>query len=127
MPKFLCLSTDDPEKLRIPPTQQQMAAIGEFMVEASQSGHIFLTGGVRPREAATRITYDGGKPTVTDGPYAEAKELVAGFAIIDVDSKEDAIYWVERFAEVAGVASMEIRELFLQEELAFEPAGAGQS
>jgi hypothetical protein len=126
MPKFLCLSTDDPEKLRIPPTPEQMAAIGEFMVEASQSGHIFLTGGVRPSEAAIRVTYDGGKPTITDGPYAEAKELVAGFAIIDVDSREDAIYWVTRFAEVAGVASMEIRELFLQEELAFEPAAAGQ-
>jgi hypothetical protein len=115
--KFLCLSLDDPEKLRIPPTPEQWAKIGAFMTEASQSGHIFLTGAVRPREAATRITYDAGKPTVTDGPYAEAKELVAGFAIIDVPTKEDAIHWVTRFAEAADVADMEIRELFLQEEL----------
>ena len=116
--KYLALSLDDPEKLRIPPTPEQMGAIGAFMVEAAQSGHIFLTGGVRPREAATRITLDGGKPTVTDGPYAEAKELVAGFAILEVASKDEAIHWVTRFAEVAGVADMEIRELFLQEELA---------
>jgi hypothetical protein len=116
--KFLCLSLDDPEKLRVPPTPEQWAKIGAFMTEATQSGHVFLTGGVRPREAATRITYEGGTPTVTDGPYAEAKELVAGFAIIDVASKDEAIHWVTRFAEAANVADMEIRELFLQEELA---------
>jgi len=116
--KFLCLSLDDPEKLRVPPTAEQWAKIGAFMTEATQSGHVFLTGGVRPREAATRITYEGGKPSVTDGPYAEAKELVAGFAIIDVGSKGEAIQWVTRFAEAADVADMEIRELFLQEELA---------
>jgi hypothetical protein len=116
--KYLCLSLDDPEKLRVPPTPEQWAKIGAFMTEANQSGAIFLTGGVRPREAATRITYEGGKPTVTDGPYAEAKELVAGFAIIDVPTKDEAIDWVTRFAEAANVSDMEIRELFLQEELA---------
>jgi hypothetical protein len=116
--KYLCLSLDDPEKLRVQPTPEQWAKIGAFMTEANESGAIFLTGGVRPREAATRITYEGGKPTVTDGPYAEAKELVAGFAIIDVPTKEEAIDWVTRFAEAANVSDMEIRELFLQEELA---------
>jgi hypothetical protein len=114
--KFLCLSTDDPEKLRIPPTSDQMAAIGAFMMEAAD--HVFLTGGVRPAEAAVRISYKDGKRTVTDGPYAEAKELVAGFAIIDVASRDEAVHWVSRFAEAAGVADMEIRELFLQDELA---------
>jgi hypothetical protein len=121
--KFLCLSTDDPEKLRVPPTPEQLAAIGAFMVEAAQSGNIFLTGGVRPSEASIRIAYEDGKPSVTDGPYAEAKELVAGFAIIDVESRDEAIHWVTRFAEAAGVARMEIRELFLQEELSF-PQGS---
>ena len=115
--KFLCLSTDDPEKLRIPPTPEQFAAIGAFMAEAAQSGKVYLTGGVRPSEAAIRIEYEGGKPHVTDGPYAEAKELVAGFAILDVQSREEAIDWVTRFAEAAGVARMELRELFLQEDM----------
>ena len=124
--KFLCLSNDDPEKLRIRPTPEQMAKIGTFMVEASQSGHIFLTGGVRPSEAAIKIAHANGRTTVTDGPYAEAKELVAGFAILDVETREEAIDWVTRFAEAAGVENMELRELFLQEELSFEPAAAGQ-
>jgi hypothetical protein len=124
--KFLCLSNDDPEKLRIPPTPEQMGKIGTFMAEAAQSGHIFLTGGVRPSEAAIKVSYANGKATITDGPYAEAKELVAGFAILDVESRDQAIDWVTRFAEAAGVEKMELRELFLQEELSFEPAGAGQ-
>jgi len=115
--KFLCLSTDDPEKLRVPPTPEQFAAIGAFMVEAAQSGKVYLTGGVRPSEAAIRIEYEGGKPHVTDGPYAEAKELVAGFAIIDVESSEEAVHWVTRFAEAAGVQRMEIRELFLEGDM----------
>ena len=61
--KYLCLSTDDPEKLRIPPTPEQFATIGAFMVEAAQSGKIYLTGGVRPSESAIRIDYEDGKPT----------------------------------------------------------------
>jgi hypothetical protein len=116
--KYLCLSTDDPEKLRIPPTPEQMERVGAFMVEAAQSGKVYLTGGVRPSESSIRIVYEDGRPSITDGPYAEAKELVAGFAIIDVDTREEAIQWVTRFAEAAGVESMEIRELFLQEEMA---------
>ncbi len=96
--KFLVLSTDDPEKLRIPPTPAQMAAIGAFTVEAA--GHIFLTGGVRPSEAAVRINYTDGKRAVTDGPYAEAKELVAGFAIIDVASRDEA---AAEFRRAAGL------------------------
>src|SRR6478735_8833118 len=116
--KYLALSTDDPEKLRIPPTPEQMEKIGAFMIEAAQSGKVYLTGGVRPSEASIRIQVEDGRPSVTDGPYAEAKELVAGFAILDVDSREEAIAWVTRFAEAADVASMELRELFLQEDMA---------
>ena len=120
--KFLVLSKDDPEKLRIPPTPEQMTAIGAFMQEASQAGAIFLTGGVRPSEAATTISYADGKRTVTDGPYAEAKELVAGFAIIESPSLEEAIGWVSRFAEVAGIGESEIREVFV-----YGGSAAGQS
>ena len=111
--KFLVLSKDDAETLRTPPTPERMAAIGAFMAEASAAGVIFLTGAVRPAEAAVTISYAGGKRTVTDGPYAEAKELVAGFAIIDVPSVEEAVSWVSRFAEAAGIGESEIRELFI--------------
>jgi hypothetical protein len=111
--KFLVLSKDPAETLRTPPTPERMAAIGAFMEEAGKAGAIFLTGAIRPAEAAVTISYAGGKRTVTDGPYAEAKELVAGFAIIDVPSVEEAVSWVSRFAEAAGVGESEIRELFV--------------
>ena len=118
--KFLVLSKDDPEKLRIPPTAEQMAAIGAFMEEANAAGTVFLTGGVRPAEAATTVS-TGGKRTVTDGPYAEAKELVAGFAILECASLAECVSWVERFQDAAGIDETEIRELFVYSEM---PASA---
>ena len=120
--KFLVLSKDDPEKLRIPPTPEQFAAIGAFMEEANKAGAVFLTGGIRPAEAATTVVLTGGKRTVTDGPYAEAKELVAGFAILDVPSLEECVAWVVRFEEAAAIETAEIRELFVYSEM---PASAG--
>ncbi len=122
--KFLMLSNDDPETLRIPPTPERMGAIGAFMVEAEQAGAIFLTGGIQPAECGIRITYDGGKRTVTDGPYAEAKELIAGFAIVDVASREEAIEWASRFAAASGVGSVEIRQVFLREDFPQDHDGA---
>jgi hypothetical protein len=111
--KFLVLSNDHPETLGTPPTPEQFAAIGAFMEEADKAGVVYLTGAVRPSEAAVRISYADGTRTVSDGPYAQAKDLLAGFAILDVPSCEDAVAWVSRFAEVAGVCETEIREVFL--------------
>jgi hypothetical protein len=122
--KFLMLSKDDPETLRIPPTPETMAAIGAFMVEAEQSGAIFLTGGIQPAECGVQVTFDGGKRTVTDGPYAEAKELVAGFAIVDCASKEEAIEWATRFCNASGNRSTEIRQVYLAEDFAGGPPTA---
>ena len=114
--KYLMLSNDDAETLRVPPTPETMAAIGAFMVEAEQSGAIFLTGGIQPTECGVKVTFEGGKRTVTDGPYAEAKELVAGFAIVDVASKEEAIEWAGRFCQASGTKDVEIRQVFLRED-----------
>jgi hypothetical protein len=111
--KFLVLPKDDPETLRTPPSPERMAAIGTFMQDAAKAGAIYLAGGIRPSEASTQVTYSAGKRTVLDGPYAEAKELVAGFAIVDAASLDDAIEWVSRFADVAGVGTIEIREVFI--------------
>ena len=116
--KFLMQSTDDPETLRTPPTPETIAAIGAFMMEAEQSGAIFLTGGIQPPECGVRVTFEGGTRTVTDGPYAEAKELVAGFAIVDVASREEAIEWAGRFAAAANVRQIEIQQVFLREDFA---------
>jgi hypothetical protein len=57
------------------------------------------------------VSFSGGKRTVVDGPFAEAKELIAGFAILEVSSKEDAIEWATRFARVIGDVEIEIRQV----------------
>jgi hypothetical protein len=104
--KFLMQSTDDPETLRKPPTPETMAAIGAFMVEAEQSGAIFLTGGIQPPECGVRVTFEGGTRTVTDGPYAEAKEFLAGYWIVDCDSTERAYEIAARASAAPGKAGV---------------------
>jgi hypothetical protein len=72
-----------------------------------------------------RITYSGQKRTVTDGPFAEAKELLAGYTLIKVDSREVALEWTKRYSNPAGGgkdAEIEVRQLFELEDLA--PGGA---
>jgi hypothetical protein len=69
------------------------------------------TGGWDPKSPATVIHRSGEHITVTDGPYAEAKEVIAGFAIMEVASREELIEWSTRFIQIAGDGFSEIREL----------------
>jgi hypothetical protein len=69
------------------------------------------TEGLAPTKQGARIRYQGGKPLVLDGPFAETKELVAGYAILDLPSKQAAIDWAIRFGEVVRVNEVEIREI----------------
>ncbi len=93
--------TDEMEK-GLPPEPAAMAAIGALIEEAARE-KIFLGGeGLRPTSTRTHVAYKGGKRVVTDGPFTEAKELVAGFALMRVKSKEEALHWCDRFAAVIG-------------------------
>jgi hypothetical protein len=67
--------------------------------------------GVHPSSRGARLSFSGGRRTVTDGPFAEAKELIAGFAVVQVDSKEEAIEWATRFADVIGDVEIEVRQV----------------
>ena len=64
-----------------------------------------------PSSKGARLSFSGGRRTVTDGPFAEAKELIAGFAILQVDSRDEAIEWSTRFADVIGDVEIEIRQV----------------
>ncbi len=71
-----------------------------------------LTGGWDPTAPASHFhSSQAGKITIKDGPFAESKEVVAGFAIVDVASKEEAIHWTQRFLELAGEGTAELRSL----------------
>jgi hypothetical protein len=82
------------------PDAQALAAMGAFMEEGVKAG-VFLSGeGLKPSSASARVRYDGSKRLVIDGPFAETKELVAGYAMLQYASKADAIEWTKRFVQV---------------------------
>ena len=81
------------------PTPEFLARMGKFMEEVAGTGVLLAGEGLRPSSVdSRRITVNGGKKTVTDGPFAESKELIAGFAIVDVPTLDDAMEIAERFA-----------------------------
>jgi hypothetical protein len=95
-----------------PPSQEHMAKMGQLIEEMTKAGVLLATEGCMPSSKGARVRYSGGKFTVTDGPFAETKELIAGFALFEVNSKEEAIAWSRRFMEVAGEGENEIRQIF---------------
>ena len=109
--RFLCLyKPNKPEGT--PPTQQEMAAMGKLVEDGFKSGKLLATEGCLPSSKGARIRQTSCKYTVTDGPFTESKELVAGMAVIRADSKEDAIEQVKAFLKVAGDGETELRQLY---------------
>jgi len=105
-----------------PPSEEHIAAMEKFIGEIAAAGVLVRTDGLvhSSRGARVRIT-DDGKFTVTDGPFTESKEVVGGYAIIDVSSKEEAIEWTKRFLEVAGSGESEVREMYEQPAFDVDP------
>jgi hypothetical protein len=92
------------------PDKEAFAAMGHFNLEMANAGMLLAMDGLQPTSKGARIAYTGGKPVVTDGPFTETKELVAGFWIIQAKSKEDAIAWMSRAPFEEG--QLEIRQVF---------------
>ena len=110
------------------PDEKFLAAMGAFMEEGVKSG-VFLSGeGLRPSSHGARIRYSGSQRMVTDGPFAETKELIAGYAMLQFTSRAEAIEWTKRFVQVdapgrlGGECECEIRPFFEYEE--FGPSEA---
>jgi hypothetical protein len=101
------------------PDAKILADMGKFNEEMVKAG-VMLTGeGLRPTSKGARLRFGGGKVTVTDGPFTESKELIAGFWLIQVKSKQEAIDWMKRAPFGDGIV-LEIRQLFELED--FEPS-----
>ncbi len=96
------------------PNKELLAAMGQFNEEMANAGVLIAGEGLQPSSKGTRVTFSGSKRTVTDGPFAEAKELLAGFWMIDVKSKADALAWASRVPFTDGEAA---REQKLRDEL----------
>jgi hypothetical protein len=107
-----------------PPTERELAAMGQLIEEMAKAGVLIATDGLQPSSKGARVRILGDKFTVTDGPFTETKELIAGFAIVQVKSKAEAIELARRFLKVVGEGESEIREM--HDTPAFPEAGAGQ-
>lgn len=96
-----------------PPSLEHIEMMQKLVEEGQKAGWLLSTEGCLPSARGARVRTDGGKVTVTDGPFTESKELVAGFAILQANSKEDAIEMTKRFLAVAGGdGECEIREVY---------------
>jgi hypothetical protein len=99
---------DSPEAA-VPPSPELMAEMGKFIGEAMQAGVLVTTGTLQRQ--GTRLKLADGKFTVTDGPFIELKELLGGWAVLNVSSLDEAIEWCKRFRRIAGDGETEIVRL----------------
>ncbi len=92
-----------------PPSNEHLAGMGKLIEEMTKAGVLLSTEGLQPSSKGARVRISGGKFTVIDGPFAEAKEFIGGYAIVQVQSKNEAIEWAKRFLKVVGEGESEIR------------------
>ena len=97
-----------------PPDAELYAEMDRFIEEMTRAGVLLATGGLDPY--GTHVSATGGKITVTDGPYAEAKETIVSFALIEVRSKAEAVELAKRFWKVVGDGEGDIRQVFGPED-----------
>jgi len=110
--RFLGYTLGDDSVPAPPPTPELMTQMGAFIEEATKAGVLLATGGLAPSSQGTKVTYKAGEFTVTDGPFAEAKELIGGWALMEVRDKEEAVEWTKRFLSVVGEGESTIRQVF---------------
>jgi hypothetical protein len=104
------------------PSEKLLAEMGQFNEELVKAGVLLAGEGLHPSSRGARIRYDGDKRTVIDGPFAETKELIAGFWLLQVGSLEEAVEWLKRAPNpFDGIASeVEIRRVFEAEDFGAE-------
>jgi hypothetical protein len=101
------------------PTEEMLAEMGRYNEELVNAGIVLAMDGLQPTSRGAKVRFEGRKRTVIDGPFTEAKELVAGFWIIQVSSKEEAIEWVKK-APFDGGTEIEIRQIFENDDFGTE-------
>jgi hypothetical protein len=100
------------------PSQEILAEMGKFNEELAKAGALLAAEGLQPSSKGARVKFSGANRTVIDGPFTEAKELVAGFWLIQAKSREEAIQWVKRVPFREG--EIEIRQVFEAEDFGAE-------
>src|SRR5260370_42567553 len=96
----------------VPPSHEEMTRMGKLVEDGMKAGWLLGTEGCLPSALGARVRFSNGKHTVTDGPFTEAKEVVGGFAILQVSSKEEAIKLAKDFLKVVGDGECELRQIY---------------
>ena len=119
---MMIIKSDEQSETGAVPDQKIFEAMGKFNQDLIDSGALLAAEGLGPSSKGAIVKFRGGKPTVTDGPFAEAKELIAGYWLIEAKSKQEAVEWAKRcfrtVEEIAGPAlggdqgEIEVRQLF---------------
>jgi hypothetical protein len=122
--KFMIIRKSDRNtEAGVMPSTELLAAMVKYNEEMAKAGVLLDGVGLHPSSKGVRVKRSGGKRTVIDGPFTEAKELIAGFSMIQARSKEEAIEWVNRWPIEDGDVELEIRQVFEAEDFgeAFTP------
>lgn len=121
--RFMVLvKADANSEAGVMPDEKLLTEMGKFNEELVKAGVMLAGEGLHPSSKGVRIRFNGAKRTVIDGPFAETKELLAGFWLLQVKSKEEAIEWIKR-APFDGGTEIEIRQVFEDDDFgeAFTP------
>ena len=107
-----------------PPSAEEMSAMGKLVEEGMRAGWLLSTEGCLPSALGARVRKSGGNVTVTDGPFTESKEIVGGFAILQANSKAEAIELARNFLRHVGDGECELRQLYEAEACTQKTASA---
>lgn len=121
--RFMVLVKASPDsEAGVLPSDALLSAMGKYNEELVKAGVLLAADGLHPSSKGARVRFQGDQRTVIDGPFAETKELIAGYWIIDVKSRDEAIEWVKRIPSdpdrPGEVAEIEIRQVFEVEDFA---------
>jgi hypothetical protein len=121
---MMIVKANEASEAGVVPSAESMAAWNVFEEEMTKAGVLLDLGGLKPSSAGARIKFSGDKKTVIDGPFAESKELIAGYCILEVKSRDEAIAWALRMPTPPDgeETNIEIRQLFMYEPEDFAQA-----
>lgn len=121
---MIIVKASEASEAGVMPTEEQLDEMGRYHEELAKAGVLLDGSGLHPTAKGWRVEYSGSERKVVDGPFTEAKELIAGYTIIQVKSREEAAEWVRRFPNPApdGRGEIEVRQMFELEDFEQGPA-----
>ena len=108
------------------PDAEAVAAMGRYNEQLSDAGVLLALDGLQPPSKGARVSFAGGKPSITDGPFSEAKEVIGGYWLVQAKSKDEAVEWAARCPAADGNV-IEVRQVYEMSDFPPEVQAAAQS